>query len=93
MKTNTFLALTVCLLILACFSGCHQSAYSGQTNSETPADKKLEGARRFERNGWVYVHVEGAPDRIGYQHGSLLSKEIEGLLRVMKPFLEHPLPK
>ena len=29
------------------------------------------------------------PDRVGYQHGTLLSKEIEDLLRVVKPFLAH----
>ncbi|HEX2488267.1 MAG TPA: hypothetical protein VHR27_02630, partial [Blastocatellia bacterium] len=89
MKRNTFLGLSVWLLLVACFSGCNQSAYRGQVNSEAMPDKKLDGARRFERDGWVYVHLEGAPDRIGYQHGSLLSKEIEDLLRVMKPFLQR----
>src|SRR5713101_7841663 len=52
-------------------------------------DDRLKGSYRFERNGWIYVHLEGSPDRIGYQHGSLLAKETEDLLRVLKPFLQH----
>lgn len=52
-------------------------------------DDRLKGSYRFERNGWIYVHLEGAPEQIGYQHGKLLSKEIDDLLRVLKPFLKH----
>lgn len=36
----------------------------------------LGGAYRFERGGWVYVHLEGSPREIGYQHGYLLAAEI-----------------
>src|SRR5260221_1406556 len=50
---------------------------------------RLKGSYRFERNGWIYVHLEGAPEQIGYQHGKLLAKETEDLLRVLKPFLNH----
>src|SRR5712691_6231146 len=52
-------------------------------------DDRLKGSYRFERNGWIYVHLEGSPEQIGYQHGKLLAKEIEDLLRVTKPFLQH----
>jgi len=31
---------------------------------------------RFNRGGWIYVHLEGAPHDIGYQHGYLLAPEI-----------------
>jgi hypothetical protein len=53
------------------------------------AEDPLQGSYRFERNGWVYVHLEGAPERIGYQHGYLLAPEIDDLLQALKPFLEH----
>ena len=46
------------------------------------------GSHRFEKDGWIYVHLEGSPEQIGFQHGSLLSDEIADLLRVIKPFLE-----
>src|SRR5438067_6069389 len=52
-------------------------------------DDRLKGSYRFEQNGWIYVHLEGSPEQIGYQHGKLLAKEIEDLLRVTKPFLQH----
>ncbi|HOQ60438.1 MAG TPA: C45 family autoproteolytic acyltransferase/hydrolase [Vicinamibacterales bacterium] len=42
---------------------------------------------RFDRNGWTFVHLEGAPAEIGFQHGYRLAPEIDDLLRVMKPFL------
>jgi len=31
---------------------------------------------RFERGGWIYVHLEGSPHDIGVQHGYLLAPEI-----------------
>ena len=89
MKRNAFLTLAVCLFVAVCFNGCRQPAYQAEATIGVMSDKKLEGSKRFERDGWVYVHLEGAPDKIGYQHGSLLSKEIEDLLRVMKPFLQR----
>ena len=52
-------------------------------------DDRMKGSYRFERNGWIYVHLEGSPEQIGYQHGKLLAKETEDLLRVIKPFLRH----
>ncbi len=33
------------------------------------------------------MHLEGTPEEIGYQHGSLLAGEIADLLRVIKPYL------
>ena len=39
-------------------------------------DPRLAKAYRFERGGWIYVHLEGAPYDIGYQHGYLLAPEI-----------------
>src|SRR6059036_966530 len=40
-------------------------------------DPRLKGGSRFEEGGWVYVHLEGDPEAIGYQHGYLLAPEIE----------------
>ena len=51
----------------------------------TPAaDARLQGAYRFERNGWIYVHLQGPPATLGYQHGYLLAAEIADLLRVLQ---------
>src|SRR5438034_19710 len=40
-------------------------------------DPRLKAAWRFEEGGWIYVHLEGDPGTIGYQHGYLLAPEIE----------------
>jgi len=41
-------------------------------------DARLKGAFRLpQKNGWTFVHLEGTPAEVGYQHGYLLSREIE----------------
>ncbi len=47
-------------------------------------DARLTSAYRFERNGWIFVHLEGSPAQIGYQHGYLLAPEIEDAFRAVK---------
>src|ERR1700758_3378560 len=41
------------------------------------SDPRLKNTYSFERGGWVYVHLEGDPATIGFQHGYMLAKEIE----------------
>ncbi len=53
------------------------SGLAGRSAPEqSPADPRLRGAYRFEQAGWIYVHLEGSPLRIGFQHGYLLAPEI-----------------
>ena len=40
-------------------------------------------ANRHEKNGWIYLHIEGTARERGFQHGYLLAKEIKEALRVM----------
>jgi hypothetical protein len=49
---------------------------------------RMAGSYRLERDGWIYIHLEGTSDQIGYQHGSLLASEIADFLRVIKPYFE-----
>ncbi len=49
-----------------------------------PTDSRLQGAYRFERDGWVYVHLVGSPERIGFQHGYLLASEIDDAFQAVK---------
>ena len=40
-------------------------------------DPRMKGAYRLPaNNGWIFVHLEGTPSEIGYQHGNLLASEI-----------------
>src|SRR5579864_9516057 len=59
--------------------------------SMTPkADARLKGAfRRPAVNGWTFVHLEGTPAEIGYQHGYLLAREIQDLHQVDVVLLGH----
>ena len=49
------------------------AAHAVQRGADNPI---LAKAYRFERGGWIYVHLEGSPHDIGYQHGFLLANEI-----------------
>lgn len=55
-----------------------------------PPDPSLAKAfRRPAVNGWVFVHLEGPPREIGYQHGYLLASEIEDAFRAGAHLLTH----
>src|ERR1700728_1830039 len=41
------------------------------------ANPLLKGSYKFNEGGWTYVHLQGTPEQIGYQHGYLLAREIE----------------
>src|SRR5271163_2818359 len=47
-------------------------------------DARLKGAfRRPVQNGWTYVHLEGSPAELGFQHGYLLAPEIADAEKVV----------
>ena len=52
-------------------------------------DSRLKGAYSFERGGWVYVHLEGEPEAIGFQHGYLLATEIEDAFPAVQAGMTH----
>src|ERR1700752_4580288 len=53
-------------------------------------DPRMKGAfRRPAVNGWTYVHLEGTPGEIGYQHGYLLSNEIQDMQKVFALEFKH----
>ncbi len=53
-------------------------------------DSRLKGAFRLpSKNGWTYVHLEGKPAEIGYQHGYLLYQEIQDAAKVKILELTH----
>lgn len=64
-------------------------AWSAKIEASAPAslassDSRLHGAYRFERGGWIYVHLEGSPEHIGFQHGYLLAPEIEDAFQAIR---------
>jgi hypothetical protein len=70
---NRRLLLSVLLLV--------SSALAADTAAN---DARLKPAYRFQRSKWIYVHLEGSPTDIGFQHGYLLSSEIADGFNVVK---------
>ena len=57
-------------------------------SQEAKLDAHLKGAfRKPAENGWIFVHLEGTPFNMGFQHGYLLAPEIEDAEKVV--VLEH----
>jgi hypothetical protein len=55
----------------------------------TKPEARLEKAYRFQQGGWTYVHLEGSPADVGYQHGYLLAPEIQDAFEAIKLFDTH----
>jgi hypothetical protein len=71
----------IVILLLSVFTG--NLFIHGQADSQLTNEQKawLSKANRHEKNGWIYLHIEGTPEERGFQHGYLLSKEIKEALR------------
>jgi hypothetical protein len=56
-----------------------------QINDQLTNEQKtwLSKANRHEKNGWIYLHIEGSPEERGFQHGYLLSREIKESIRIL----------
>ena len=69
------------LLVSLGFAG---SPFQGQ-----PDSRLQNGFRSPENAGWTYVHLAGTPSEIGYQHGYLLTPELEDAKRAIELSLTH----
>jgi hypothetical protein len=56
----------------------------------TPEQRQwLAPSHRFERHGWIYLHIEGDAPTRGFQHGYQLAREIAEALRVHRAVWEY----
>ena len=46
-------------------------------------------AYKFNEGGWTYVHLQGTPEQVGFQHGYLLAREIEDNVHVYQVEAPH----
>ncbi|NQV19263.1 MAG: hypothetical protein HQ534_12070 [Armatimonadetes bacterium] len=62
------------------------SSFNVLLSIELTADEEawLEKANRYEKDGWIFVHIEGKPFERGFQHGYLLANELKEVLRINK---------
>jgi hypothetical protein len=82
MRRASSILATVLVLVVTALSG-------------SPAqDARLKNSfRRPEKNGWTFVHLQGSPAEIGFQHGYLLAPEIEDTLNAIKVETVHDTQK
>ena len=43
----------------------------------------LEKAYRYDKNGWIFLHIEGGPFERGFQRGYLSANEIDEFLHTL----------
>jgi hypothetical protein len=80
------LARAVAVAVVLAASMCVARA---QEAGSASSDPRLQNAYRFQKGGWTYVHLEGSPSEIGYQHGFLLASEIQDAFEAIKLFDTH----
>ena len=59
----------------------------------TGTKAKLGHSLREDQNGWVFVHLEGTPEEIGFQHGYHLAPEIDDALQTFAFYLPQATKK
>src|SRR5580658_661658 len=93
-------SMLVILFLMAPFSGPAPISLSASPRPESagrlaapPKDSYEEMIQgkgyRYDRGGWIYVHLEGTPHDIGYQHGVLLAPEISDAFQTFRLEATH----
>jgi hypothetical protein len=92
---RSFLAISLVLVQLTAATPANQ-ARAAQPNPTAALQVKdsvyqmtEDKGYRFDRGGWIYVHLEGSPHDIGYQHGYLLAPEISEAFAVVRLEATH----
>ncbi len=84
MKLSSLIGVMAAALLIsgACFA-------QEQKGSKPGSDARLQKAYRFQQGGWTYVHLEGSPSDLGFQHGYLLAPEIADAFAAIKLYDTH----
>lgn len=83
------LKLFIPVLLAGSICACTNLHNSGNGTKTDDKHDRMAGASRKDTNGWIYLHLQGSPSDIGFQHGSLAAKEIDTLMKVMQFYLPH----
>ena len=65
-------------------AGLVSSAFPNLLGAATGEITTYDKGYRFDKNGWVYIHIEGEPYDRGFQHGFLMASELDEILRTIK---------
>ena len=78
------------IVLIVCSAAISTSASDPSHSAKgQSSDSRLEKSYRFQKGGWTYVHLEGSPSEIGYQHGYLLAPEIADAVTAVKLMDTH----
>ena len=84
----TALSAVAVLAVVCASPGLHgepvAAAAAVKAAARPAKDPRLAGSYMFKKNGWTYVHLQGTPDQIGFQHGYLLAPEIADAFKAVK---------
>jgi hypothetical protein len=69
-------------LVIAC--GGMFVAQCATLAQESPDSRLQGGFRNPTKEGWIFVHLQGGPSAVGFQHGYLLASEIEDSKRAIE---------
>jgi len=70
------------LAVLLLLAGAAPAA--AQTGAEAVQTSPDGLGYRFERAGWIYLHIEGEPYARGFQHGYLMAPELAEVQRMLR---------
>jgi hypothetical protein len=87
--SSRYFAIVVIFFLVGCFGMMVPAASGSAVATGGGPDPRLGKSYRFQQGGWTYVHLEGAPADIGFQHGYLLALEIADALEAIKLFDTH----
>jgi hypothetical protein len=76
-------ALVFCLISLVSPAATASTRTAASAADQDAATGAAPGYR-FERGGWTYVHLQGTPAQIGFEHGRLLAGEIAEMVSVLQ---------
>src|SRR5437868_5428525 len=84
-KTLSFVFLSAAVLGFIGVLMAQQRSTLVHAQSTLPLnDPRLKMAYRFQQDGWTYMHLEGKPYDIGFQHGYFLAPEIEDAFKAVQ---------
>ncbi len=77
-----FCVLTFWVFVL---NGCGPGDYltDGRYLDSAIQEQWLAKAYRYDKNGWIYLHIEGTPFERGFQRGYLTANEIDEFLKTI----------
>ncbi len=83
------LPLAVLLAAWLLLPACVQK--QGETGAAASGanDPRLKNSFRQEKDGWIFVHLAGTPQEVGFQQGWHLAPEIDDLLGTMSFYFER----